>query len=119
MRSTPPIDGSCMEDRGRKPLERTTFVTSLNNLKRSRHGAILTSRRRSWYEFSESMVRGYVRLRAEAEGVPLAVEHEPSPEPKRVTVGKPPVRPISTFDRSTYGRDPARVLERKQEREKD
>ena len=51
------------------------------------HGAILKIERRGWVMFSENLIRGYVRLVAEGGGVRLALEHEPAPPPKALTVG--------------------------------
>ncbi len=95
-----------MEKRGREPLERAKFVSRLNNLKSQRHGSMLRSGQRSWYEFSENMVRGYVRLRAETAGIPLALEHEPSAEPTRLTVGRVTARPTGMMPRPRLGPSP-------------
>lgn len=57
------------------PLERAKFNQRLNALKRENHGCILSGTRAGWYEFSEKVVRGYVRLRAEQEGVILEADH--------------------------------------------
>jgi hypothetical protein len=67
------------------PLSYDEFQKRLANLKSARHGAILSSSRRGWIHFSENLIRGYVRLVAESKGVRLALEHEPGPEPKRIT----------------------------------
>lgn len=64
-----------MLSRSAEPLSREKFNTRMNLLKRSTHGAILKATRQGWYEFSEAVVRGYVRLRAEARGVELGIEH--------------------------------------------
>ena len=74
-----------MEDVQRKPLDFTTFQSHLTSLRSSRHGAILEMPRRGWVQFSENLIRGYVRLVAESKGVRLALEHEPGPEPKALT----------------------------------
>lgn len=74
-----------MGDMQRKPLDFTAFQAHLTNLKSPRHGAILESQRRGWVQFSENLIRGYVRLVAESKGVHLALEHEPGPEPKALT----------------------------------
>jgi hypothetical protein len=64
-----------MEERHpREPLERHSFSVRLNALKSQRHGSILVGTRAGWYEFRENIVRGYVRLRAEKEGIQLGVE---------------------------------------------
>lgn len=60
---------------GREPLSREKFNTRMNRLKRDAHGAILTGNRAGWYEFTENIVRGYVRLRAEEQSVELDVDH--------------------------------------------
>lgn len=85
-----------MEERGRKPLTQKTFMTRLSALKTPRHGSILISERRGWIRFSENLIRGYVRLVAEAGGVRLALEHEPAPPPK-----------VLTADTGRRGIDPA------------
>ena len=46
-----------------------------NNLKRANHGSILTGTRQGWYEFTEKMIRGYVRLKAEQEQLVLEADH--------------------------------------------
>lgn len=76
-----------MNDLGRTPVTRRTFTTRLNALKTPAHGSVLTSARRNWVQFSENLIRGYVRLVAEGAGVRLALEHEPAPPPKTLTVG--------------------------------
>lgn len=76
-----------MSDLGRTPVSQKTFMTRVNALKGKGHGAILSSGRRGWVMFSENLIRGYVRLVAEGSGVRLALEHEPAPAPKALTVG--------------------------------
>lgn len=56
-------------------LDRQTVVTRLNALKLKGSGLILTSHRRGWYQFRESIMRGYVRLRAEEQGCELALDY--------------------------------------------
>jgi hypothetical protein len=56
-------------------LDRSTIVTRLNALKSQRCGHILATQRRGWYRFNESMMRGYVRLRAEEQDVELALDY--------------------------------------------
>jgi hypothetical protein len=46
-------------------LARDRFNQQMNVLKQEAHGRILKANRTGWYEFSESMVRGYVRIRAQ------------------------------------------------------
>ena len=60
---------------GKTPLERSRFNDRINTLKRPSHGSILKANRQGWYEFTEAVVRGYVRLRAEAAGVQLGNDH--------------------------------------------
>jgi hypothetical protein len=74
-----------MEARGRVPLIQKTFMARITALKSPSHGSILTGDRRGWVRFSENLIRGYVRLVAEAVGVRLALEHEPAPPPKLLT----------------------------------
>jgi hypothetical protein len=44
-------------------------------LKQPSHGCILTATRQGWYEFTEKMIRGYVRLKAEQANIILEVDH--------------------------------------------
>jgi uncharacterized protein len=64
-----------MRSMSEDPLPRDTFNQRMNSLKKNTHASILTANRQGWYEFSEAVVRGYVRLRAEARGVQLGNEH--------------------------------------------
>ncbi|MFI0394931.1 ATP-binding protein [Paracoccus jiaweipingae] len=59
----------------REPLTRQKFNNRMNSLKRDTHGNILIGSRQGWYEFSEKMIRGYVRLKAEQAGVLLKPDH--------------------------------------------
>ena len=61
--------------RKKEPLARDRFNTRMNTLKQDPHGCILKASRQGWYEFSENIVRGYVRLRAEHQGVQLDSDH--------------------------------------------
>ncbi len=74
-----------MSARGRPPLTQKMFMARIAALKSPRHGSILTGDRRGWVRYSENLIRGYVRLIAEASGVRLALEHEPAPPPKVLT----------------------------------
>lgn len=76
-----------MELRGRPPLPQKVFMARMNALKSKSHGSILASDRRGWIRFSENLIRGYVRLVAEGNGVRLALEHEPASRPRALTVG--------------------------------
>ena len=60
---------------GRNPMELKTFYNRLNALKTKSHGQILNSPRRSWFEFSENMVRGYVKLKAAEQKIDLGIDH--------------------------------------------
>jgi uncharacterized protein len=58
-----------------KPMARDKFNQRINALKTKSHGAILEGNRQGWYNFSEAVMRGYVRLRAEAQGIELGADH--------------------------------------------
>ncbi len=64
-----------MRATGEEPLPRETFNQRMNSLKRPNHASILKANRQGWYEFTEAVVRGYVRLRAEARGIHLGSDH--------------------------------------------
>lgn len=64
-----------MRDRDKAPLDRTKFNQRINVLKQPSHARMLTGTRQGWYEFTETMIRGYVRLRAEQQGVELEIDH--------------------------------------------
>ncbi len=59
----------------RKTLRKEQFYNRMNALKTPRHGAILIAKGAGWYEFRENVVRGYVRLRAEDQGIKLGLDH--------------------------------------------
>jgi hypothetical protein len=59
----------------RTALDRARFNQRLNALKKPAHGEVLIGTRQGWYRFRESMLRGYVRLKAEEAGVELAIDH--------------------------------------------
>ena len=87
-----------MEMRGKQPVERAKFTPKLSSLKSPSCGRILTSPRRNWTEFQENMIRGYVRLRAEDQGIELAQECVPSKETSEVWMSKMESKtPRSTF----------------------
>lgn len=56
-------------------LERAKFNQRINRLKQEAHACILSGSRAGWYEFTEKMIRGYVRLKAEQNDVELAADH--------------------------------------------
>ena len=76
-----------MLEMGRTPAPEKEFAARIAALRGKSHGSILTSTRRGWVRFTENLIRGYVRLVAESSGVKLALEHEPGPDPKVLTVG--------------------------------
>jgi Ribonuclease G/E len=63
------------DEQDEKPLPKEQFYQRLNALKRPAHGGIVLGNRQGWYGFKENIVRGYVRLRAEREGVRIGVDH--------------------------------------------
>ena len=65
----------CRAHENREPLSREKFNQRMNALKQTGAGSILTATRTGWYSFTENMVRGYVRLRAEQQKVELDVDH--------------------------------------------
>jgi uncharacterized protein len=91
-----------MQDRGRAPIDQTTFTSRIASLRQNGHGSILSASRRGWVKFTENLLRGYVRLRAESVGVRLALEHEPAPAPKTLTVGRGRVGIDPAFPRRSY-----------------
>ena len=93
-----------MSEIGRPPATEKEFAERITALKTKAHGAILTSTRRGWVKFSENLIRGYVRLVAESNGIRLALEHEPGPDPKVLTVGnKRETHRTSVFPGRHYG----------------
>jgi uncharacterized protein len=56
---------------GRNILDKTKFSNRLNRLKTESHGKILTPSGQGWYEYSDNIVRGYVRLKAQQENVEI------------------------------------------------
>ena len=106
-RGTPSIYQSycrIMHSKTEDPIESAKFNLRLGQLRSSGFGEILVNPKRGWYEFKENIVRGYVRLRAEEQGVRLQIEHEPTPDPKRYTVGGIKSQPNPIYPRPSYGR---------------
>lgn len=64
------------------PISEDQISSKLSLLKKPAYGSILSGvgSRRGWYKFTESMVRGYVRLCAEAQGIQLKHEDCDSPD---------------------------------------
>ncbi|WP_445289563.1 hypothetical protein [Variovorax atrisoli] len=56
---------------GRRALERSRFTSQLQKLKGTAYGAVLTQPegRQGLYTYTEKMLRGYVRMQAEANGI--------------------------------------------------
>jgi len=79
-----------------KPLTRAAFMRRIYTLKRS-NDPILEGvpKRTGWCQFSESMVRGFVRLIAEHHGISL--EAETMDEPKMPTATVPRLSPRLTY----------------------
>jgi uncharacterized protein len=61
--------------KGRRPLSIEKFRTRLYSLCGPTHGGIIVRKRNSWYAFRENVLRGYVRLVAERNKVPLGSDH--------------------------------------------
>lgn len=57
----------------REPEGRHQYSAMLHRLKQEAHGCVLRSTRRSWYKFRQSMLRGYCKLQAAANGVDVGV----------------------------------------------
>lgn len=70
----------------RKPLDRAKFNQRMNAMKQMSHGEMLQASRTGWYEFREPILRGYIRLRAEMEGVQLAQEHPGQVGARRISL---------------------------------
>lgn len=69
--------GGLHQSADRQLADRSTVVARLNALKGESRGHVLSNvaHRRGWYQFTESIMRGYVRLRAEEHGVELAQDY--------------------------------------------
>lgn len=65
---------------GRQALDRSRFASQLRKLKGAAYGAVLTQPegRQGLYTYTEKMLRGYVRMQAEANGIALSGER-PAP----------------------------------------
>jgi hypothetical protein len=61
-----------------EPLSQAKFSEHVRKLKTKSFGEILLSvdKRPGWYTYKEKMLRGYVRMQAEANGVELSGEKE-------------------------------------------
>jgi uncharacterized protein len=56
---------------GRTVLDKAKFSNRLNRLKTDSHAKILTPSGQGWYEYTDNIVRGYVRLKAQQENVEI------------------------------------------------
>ncbi|MFT3974628.1 MAG: ATP-binding protein [Amaricoccus sp.] len=72
----------------REPLDRKKFNQRINSLKSPAHASILKGSRSGWYEFTEKMIWGYVRLRAERAGVSLDRDHPAAQSKSYTSYGK-------------------------------
>jgi uncharacterized protein len=61
--------------KGREALTVDKFRERLYKLCDDRHGKIIVRKRNSWYAYNENVLRGYVRLMAERNGIPLGADH--------------------------------------------
>lgn len=68
-------------------LDRDRFTATVRKLKQENFGAILVqeNNRPGWYTYREKMLRGYVRMQAEANGMPLTGEREAPKQRMHVT----------------------------------
>jgi hypothetical protein len=88
---------------GAQILDRPTVVTRLNALKGRACGTILASTRKGWYQFRESIMRGYVRLRAEEQGCELALDYAAASRPNPALTWR--IRPARRGSFGTTPRD--------------
>lgn len=93
----------------KQAVPQNEFVSRLGQLKTPGFAQILQSKRAGLYEYRENIVRGYVRLRAEDAGVPLALEHEQSAAPVLLTA-RAKSGPIRALPRPSIGRNPLHLL---------
>lgn len=63
------------KDLNAAPQDRSAFSSILFQLKQESHACVLRSDRRSWYQFSQAMMRGYCRIVAESKGVAVGVDY--------------------------------------------
>lgn len=61
----------CSERAGRKPLSKEIFNQRMLTLRKDSHAKIIQGHGSGWYSFRENVVRGYVRMKAESDGVAL------------------------------------------------
>lgn len=70
----PPNDWRC------RTLTEAQFRARIYNLCSDKYGHILKGNGRGWYEYSEKMMRGYARLKAEANSIELYPDHALTPK---------------------------------------
>jgi uncharacterized protein len=56
---------------GRQLLDKPKFSNRLNRLKTESHGEIIEASGGGWYQYSDNIVRGYVRLKAQQDGIEI------------------------------------------------
>lgn len=87
---------------GEEPLDFTTFTRQLAVLTSPSCGRILrrqSADARSYYQFSENIVRGYVRLRAEEQGINLATEYSEHAEGRITARPRKLYKPVAGWRR--------------------
>jgi hypothetical protein len=93
-----------MKDIGEMPLPTDAFNRALSELKSPACGRILRNQSPKatiWYQFSENIVRGYVRLRAEEQGVSLATEYTDTTD-SDLSVRSLKLKPVKGWRRALY-----------------
>lgn len=64
----------CAEQSGRNTLSKDIFNQRMLMLRKDSHAKIIQGHGSGWFSFRENVVRGYVRLKAESEGIKLVPE---------------------------------------------
>lgn len=94
---------------GQPSVSEKDFTKLLAKLRDKSYDVVrLHKGRRGLNEFKQNIFRGYVRLRAEAKGVQLALDYAPAPDPKRPTIGKIPSGISPLYQRPSFGRTGSR-----------
>jgi uncharacterized protein len=78
--SDPEISGLSPTHWRCRTLTLSQFRARLYNLCKEKYGHILAGNKMGWYEYSEKMMRGYARLKAEANGIELWPDHPLMPK---------------------------------------
>jgi len=76
----PEMSGLPVNDWRCRTLTEPQFRARIYNLCKDKYGEILKGNGRGWYEYSEKMMRGYARLRAETENIELYPDHPLMPK---------------------------------------